>query len=117
MRSWMAFARRMCPIKRNLRTETTCLYVCAKSELGTDVLCDMKPVLITENIEPKRDRGRTHFISFLYQCVPVDEFQLQLLDNQEIKGHLGWFNHIPEHFLSDEDFYRETITKILEQGD
>ena len=93
------------------------MYVCAKSELGTDVLCDMKPVLITENIEPKRDRGRTHFIFFLYQCVPVDEFQLQLLDNQEIKGHLGWFNHIPEHFLSDEDFYRETITKILEQGD
>ena len=27
------------------------LHVCAKSELGTDVLCDMKPVLITENIE------------------------------------------------------------------
>ena len=60
------------------------LHVCAKSELGTDVLYDMKPILITENIEPKRDRGRTHFISFLYQCVPVDEFQLQLLDNEEI---------------------------------
>ena len=84
---------------------------------GTDVLCDMKPVLITENIEPKRDRGRTHFISFLYQCVPVDKVQLRLLDNQEIKGHLGWFNHIPEHFLPVQDFYRETITKILEQGD
>lgn len=55
------------------------LHVCAKSELGTDVLCDMKPVLITENIEPKRDRGRTHFISFLYQCVPVDKVQLRLL--------------------------------------
>ncbi|WP_195274234.1 hypothetical protein [Blautia massiliensis (ex Durand et al. 2017)] len=93
------------------------LHVCAKSELGTDVLCDMKPVLITENIEPKRDRGRTHFISFLYQCVPVDKVQLRLLDNQEIKGHLGWFNHIPEHFLPVQDFYRETITKILEQGD
>ena len=93
------------------------LHVCAKSELGTDVLCDMKPVLITENIEPKRDRGRTHFISFLYQCVPVDKDQLRLLDNQEIKGHLGWFNHIPEHFLPVQDFYRETITKILEQGD
>lgn len=77
----------------------------------------MKPVLITENIEPKRDRGRTHFISFLYQCVPVDKVQLRLLDNQEIKGHLGWFNHIPEHFLPVQDFYRETITKILEQGD
>ena len=50
------------------------LHVCAKGELGTDVLCDMKPVLITENIEPKRDRGRTHFISFLYRCVPVNEF-------------------------------------------
>lgn len=25
MRSWMAFARRMCPIKRNLRTKTSCL--------------------------------------------------------------------------------------------
>lgn len=96
---------------------TARLHVCAKSELGTDVLCDMKPVLITENIEPKRDRGRTHFISFLYQCVPVDKVQLRLLDNQEIKGHLGWFNHIPEHFLPVQDFYRETITKILEQGD
>ena len=52
------------------------LHVCAKSELGTDVLCDMKPVLITENIEPKRDMGRTHFISFLYQCVSVDKAQL-----------------------------------------
>lgn len=93
------------------------LHVCAKSELGTDVLCDMKPVLITENIEPKRDRGRTHFISFLYQCVPVDKVQLRLLDNQEIKGHLGWFNHMPEHFLPVQDFYRETITKILGQGD
>ena len=93
------------------------LHVCARSELGTDVLCDMKPVLITENIEPKRDRGRTHFISFLYRCVLVNEFQLRLLDNQEIKGHLGWFNHIPEHFLPVQDFYRETITKILEQGD
>lgn len=49
--------------------------------------------------------------------MPVDEFQLQLLDNEEIKGHLGWFNHIPEHFLPVQDFYRETITKILEQGD
>ena len=80
------------------------LHVCAKSELGTDVLCDMKPVLITENIEPKRDMGRTHFISFLYQCVPVDKVQLRLLDNQEIKGHLVWFNHIPEHFLPVQDF-------------
>ena len=52
------------------------LHVCAKSELGTDVFCDMKPVLITENIEPKRDMGRTHFISFLYQCVSVDKAQL-----------------------------------------
>ena len=71
------------------------LHVCAKSELGTDVLCDMKPVLI----------------------VPVDKAQLRLLDNQEIKGHLGWFDHMPEHFLPVQDFYRETITKILEQGD
>lgn len=48
------------------------LHVCAKSELGTDVFCDMKPVLITENIEPKRDRGRTHFIlfrSFISVCL------------------------------------------------
>lgn len=93
------------------------LHVCVKSELGTDGLCDMKPVLITENIEPKRDRGRTYFISFLYRCVPVNEFRLRLFDNQEVKGHLGWFDHIPEHFLPVQDFYREMMTKILEQGD
>lgn len=52
------------------------LHVCAKSELGTDVLCDMKSVLITENIGPQRDRGRPHFISFIYRCVLVNEFQL-----------------------------------------
>lgn len=40
------------------------LLVCAKSKLGTYVLCDMNTILITEKIEPKRDRGQTHFISF-----------------------------------------------------
>lgn len=93
------------------------LHACARNELGTDVFCDMKPILITENIKPKRDKGRIHFISFLYHCVLADEFQLRQLDNQEIKGHLGWFNHIPEHFLPVQDFYRGTITRILEQGD
>lgn len=93
------------------------LHVCAKSELGTYVLCDMKPVLITENIEPKRDRVRTHFISFLYQCVPVKIAQLRLVDNQEIKGHLGWFDYIPKHLLPVQDFYRGMISKILGKGD
>lgn len=74
----MAFAGGCVRLKETLEQR---LHVCAKSELGTDVLCDMKPVLITENIEPKRDRGRTHFISFLYQCVPVDKVQLRLLVN------------------------------------
>lgn len=75
------------------------LHVCAKSELGTDVLCDMKPVLIMENIEPKRDRGRTHFISFLYQCVPVDKVQLRLL---------------PIFFMITGYFYGDTVARHKE---
>ena len=93
------------------------LHVCAKKELGTDIICDMKPLLVTENINPKRDKGRTHFISFLYGCVLVDENKLLLLDSKEIKGHLGWFNQIPEHFLSVQDFYRKAINDALEQED
>lgn len=91
------------------------LHTCAKTELGTDIICDMKPILITENINPKRDKGRTHFISFLYRCVLVDESQLSRLDKREIEGHLGWFNQIPEHFLLVQDFYRNTINEILGQ--
>lgn len=93
------------------------VHACARSELGSDVFCDMKPVLITENIEPKRDIGRSHFISFLYRCELVDESQLQKLDNQEIKGHLGWFDQMPEHFLPVQEFYRNTIIEIIERRD
>ena len=46
------------------------LHVCAKSELGTDVLCDMKPVLITENIEPKEIGDEPIlFLSFTSVCL------------------------------------------------
>lgn len=91
------------------------LHACAKDELGTDVFCNMTPILITENIEPKRDRGRTHFISFLYDCELMNESELKDFDGQEVKGHLGWFDHIPEHFLPVQDFYRSTINEVLER--
>lgn len=89
------------------------LHSCALDEVGSDVSCDMKPVLITESIESRRDWGRTHFISFLYRCDLDNEDALKNLDGKEIKGHLGWFPSIPKHFLSVQDFYRNFLTEEI----
>ena len=92
------------------------LHLCAMDEIGSDVNFNMNPVLITENIEPIRDKGRTHFISFLYRCELQDESALENLDGAEIKGHLGWFSCIPKNFLAVQDFYRNFLTDEFNQG-
>lgn len=73
----------------------------------------MKPMLISENIEPFRDQGRTHFISFLYRCELVEDDSLRNLDQLEIQNHLGWFDRIPDNFLSVQSFYKSKLEEIL----
>ncbi len=98
------------------------IHKCAVSELGSDVYVEDMPLLIKENIAGVTESGsglsqteRSHFISFLFECSIVDLNKLKNCDGKQKKGHLGWFDYIPDDFLKLQYFYLDFINNWFQE--
>jgi ADP-ribose pyrophosphatase YjhB (NUDIX family) len=82
----------------------------AKSELGSTVSCDPRPIEFHEIMNMDRDI-RGHFISLLYVCKLTNTLQkdMKFKDDNPINGHWQWFKNCPDNLLSQHERYRKKI--------
>jgi ADP-ribose pyrophosphatase YjhB (NUDIX family) len=82
---------------------------CAREELGTEVGFDPVPILVSETIRDRKDRG--HFISLLYRCkllAPPDERRRTQLDPPQ-RGQWMWHHRCPSNLLVVQSRYRPLL--------
>lgn len=75
------------------------IRACALDELGADVTFDPVPLMLSESIEPQKDRG--HFISMLFRCVlsgTLDESRRAATD-PPAPGAWRWHQGAPPDLL------------------
>jgi len=68
----------------------------AKLEIGTEVVCDPSPLMISEIIFPRR-RNRAHFISFLFSCrlLSRPDARRKCIGRTPKVGEWKWHRHCP----------------------
>lgn len=87
----------------------------AEKELGAKVEFDPNPIKLTEIFVPQRIRG--HFISLLYNCRLIDEYDPVQFNGKKKKdddGYLKWFSECPDDILyGQREAYGEYLRGIL----
>lgn len=75
-------------------------------EIGCNVICDEKPILVKELVvdeercQLNNNLERCHNISFLFGCaIPKDYIIKNNSTDEHCSGYLKWFDHVPEDLL------------------
>ncbi len=82
------------------------IRACAHQELGAEVSFDAVPLLVSESISERNNRG--HFISLLYRCkllAPLDE-RRRAHSNPPSPGQWRWHESSPPDLLEIQAHYR-----------